>query len=56
MNKKKSNDRKLIVREINNAAQLYKEQLVGKKFLYVAISHICFRFFLHSEYGCLDVK
>lgn len=35
MNKKKSNDRKLIVCEINKAAQLYKEQLVGRKFLYV---------------------
>lgn len=35
MNKKKSNDRKIIVHEINNAAQLYKTHLVGKKFLYV---------------------
>ena len=35
MNKKKSNDRKLIVCEINKAAQLYKEHLIGRKFLYV---------------------
>lgn len=35
MNKKKSNDRKLIMREISKAAWLYKEHLVGKKFLYV---------------------
>lgn len=35
MNKKKSNDRKLIIREISKAAILYKEYLVGKKFLYV---------------------
>ncbi len=35
MNKKKINDRKFIVNEIHKAAQLYKEQLVGKKFLYV---------------------
>lgn len=35
MNKKKSNDRKLIVCEINKAVQLYKEHLIGKKFIYV---------------------
>lgn len=35
MNKKKNNDRKLIIREISKAARLYKEHLVGKKFLYV---------------------
>ena len=35
MNKKKSNDRKIIVCEIHRAAQLYKKHLVGKKFLYV---------------------
>ncbi len=35
MNKKKSNDRKQIIYEINKAAQLYKEHLIGKKFLYV---------------------
>ena len=32
MNKKKSNDRKIIVCEINRAAQLYKKHLVGKNF------------------------
>lgn len=35
MNKKKINDRKLIINEISKAAQLYKKHLVGKKFLYV---------------------
>ncbi len=35
MNKKKSNDRKQIIYEISKAAKLYKERLVGKKFLYV---------------------
>lgn len=35
MNKKKKHEREQIVREINKAAQLYKQHLVGKKFLYV---------------------
>lgn len=46
MNKKKSNDRKIIVCEINRAAQLYKKHLVGKKFLYVFDSRyieVCFK-------------
>lgn len=32
MNKKKINDRKLIINEIRKAAQLYKKHLVGKNF------------------------
>lgn len=46
MNKKKSNDRKIIVCEINRAAQLYKKHLVGKKFLYVfdgRYIEVCFK-------------
>ena len=35
MNKKKKHEREQIVCEINKAAQLYKQHLVGKKFLYV---------------------
>ena len=35
MNKKKKHEREQNVREINKAAQLYKQHLVGKKFLYV---------------------
>ena len=33
--KKKTIDKKLIVKEICDAAKLYKENLVGKKFIYV---------------------
>lgn len=46
MNKKKSNDRKIIVCEINRAARLYKKHLVGKKFLYVfdgRYIEVCFK-------------
>lgn len=46
MSKKKSNDRKIIVCEINNAAQLYKKHLAGKKFLYVfddRYIEVCFK-------------
>lgn len=46
MNKKKSNDRKIIICEINRAAQLYKKHLVGKKFLYVfdgRYIEVCFK-------------
>lgn len=46
MNKKKSNDRKIIVCEINRAAQLYKKHLVRKKFLYVfdgRYIEVCFK-------------
>ena len=46
MNKKKSNDRKIIVCEINRAAQLYKKHPVGKKFLYVfdgRYIEVCFK-------------
>ena len=46
MNKKKINDRKLIINEISKAAQLYKEHLVGKKFLYVFDNRyieVCFK-------------
>ena len=46
MNKKKSSDRKIIVCEINRAAQLYKKHLVGKKFLYVSDGRyieVCFK-------------
>lgn len=35
MNKKKNRDREQIVQEICKAAKLYKEHLVGKRFLYV---------------------
>lgn len=35
MNKKKYSDRVQIVQEISKAAKLYKEHLVGKRFLYV---------------------
>lgn len=46
MNKKKSNDRKIIVCEINRAARSYKKHLVGKKFLYVfdgRYIEVCFK-------------
>ncbi len=46
MNKKKINDRKLIINEISKAAQLYKKHLVGKKFLYVfdgRYIEVCFK-------------
>ena len=43
MNKKKKHEREQIVREINKAAQLYKQHLVGKKFLYTTstATHTC---------------
>ena len=46
MNKKKSNDRKLIISNICKAAQLYKEHLVGKKVLYIFDSRyieVCYK-------------
>ena len=46
MNKKKNNDRKIIIHEISKAAQLYKKHLVDKKFLYVFDSRyieVCYK-------------
>lgn len=53
MNKKKKHEREQIVREINKAAQLYKQHLVGKKFLYVfdeRYIEVCYKKLIFNNY------